>query len=265
MKKMPDDIDYLKINRQTWDQRTAVHIKSDFYDVNGFLQGNTSLREIELAEMPDVAGKKMLHLQCHFGLDSLSWTRKGALVTGVDISQDAIDKATELAQQTRLDAQFICDDIYHFGVSVAPQYDIVFVSYGAICWLPSITRWAELIAASLKPGGLFYMVEFHPVIDLMYNFSYFHRDDPDIETMGTYTDGGDAISTAMATWSHPLADVINALIQAGLTLQGMKEFPFSPYRCFDNLEEKEPGRYYWLKEGHPVPLVYSVTATRNKQ
>lgn len=256
--------DYLTINREGWDERTGVHIGSVFYDVEGFLKGRTSLKEIELAGLKDVAGKRLLHLQCHFGLDTLSWARMGTEVTGIDLSPAAIDKARELAQQADIEAEFICDDVYSFGEAAKPAFDIVFTSYGVLCWLPDINRWANTIAASLKPGGTFYMAEFHPVLDLLSGDSYFYRAEPYLESEGTYTDGGDSISNRFATWSHPLGNVVNALVAAGIEIDQLNEFPFSPYNCFENMEEREPGRFYMSHNEQDVPLVYSIHGRKSK-
>jgi 2-polyprenyl-3-methyl-5-hydroxy-6-metoxy-1,4-benzoquinol methylase len=150
------------MNRAGWDQRANAHFGSSFYDVEGFVAGQTSLREIELAELENVSGKALLHLQCHFGLDTLSWVRKGASCTGVDISPVAIEKGRQLAARTGLEAKLVCSDVYSFRSGRSEPYDIVFTSYGAVCWLPDLHRWADIVASSLAVGGVFYMVEFHP-------------------------------------------------------------------------------------------------------
>jgi SAM-dependent methyltransferase len=252
------DADYFEMNRAGWDQRARAHIESEFYDVAGFLAGNTSLREIELAELSDVRGRKLLHLQCHFGLDTLSWARRGAICTGVDISPVAIRQARELAQRTKLDAEFVCSDVYGFNRGSARLYDIVFTSYGAICWLPDLDKWAEVVASNLAIGGVFYMVEFHPIHDLLAGYSYFTPAEPDVEEEGTYTENGADTVTKLATWAHPLSSVINALTAAGIRVERLKEFPFSPYNCFEGMVEREPGRYYLTHRGHDVPMVYSL-------
>lgn len=256
-------VDYLEVNRQSWDQRTGTHVASKFYDIAGFLEGKTSLREIELVEMPDVPGKTLLHLQCHFGLDTLSWARRGAIVTGVDLSPVAINKAKELNEKAGLNASFVCSDVYEFGDKKTERYDMVFTSYGAICWLPDLGKWAKTISNCLKPGGRFYMVEFHPVYDLFAGYSYFHNCDADIETDGTYTENCDGTKTTTATWAHPISDVVNALLNEGVRIDQLNEFPFSPYDCFDGMEEKQPGRFYIESSGQDVPLVYSILATKH--
>lgn len=254
--------EYFEMNRAGWDQRARAHFVSKFYDVDGFVSGGLSLREIELVELGDVSGRRLLHLQCHFGLDTLSWARRGACCTGVDISPVAIEKARELAALTQLDAEFVCTDVYSYARSNPEPYEIVFTSYGAICWLPDLGRWAEIVAANLAPGGTFYMVEFHPIYDLLAGYPYFTQADPSVEEEGTYTENGADVVTKLAIWGHPISSVINALIGVGIGIERVSEFPFSPYDCFDGLVQREPGRFYLSHRGNDVPLVYSLTGRK---
>lgn len=258
-------MDYFTINQKAWDKRTAVHVTSEMYDVEGFIAGASSLKEIELAELPDVEGKRLLHLQCHFGLDTLSWARKGAMVTGVDISPVAIDQANRLKEQLHLEAEFICSELYEFGKYVKPEYDIVFVSYGALCWLPDVSKWAEIVSKSLKPGGQLILVEFHPVHDVISGYSYFHSEEPDVEEEGTYTENCQGEQSLTVTWAHSLSEIINAIINAGIKIEHMNEFSFSPYNCFEGLEEKQKGQFYFSYKNHPIPLVYSIKGTKQAE
>ena len=252
------DTDYFEMNRMGWDQRVKAHFESSFYDVEGFLAGQTSLREIELAELSEVSGKRLLHLQCHFGLDTLSWVRKGAICTGVDISSMAIQQARELMGRAKLNAEFVCSDVYGFEPNEVGSFDIVYTSYGAVCWMPDLNRWAEVISSNLAVGGTFYMVEFHPIYDLLAGYSYFTTEVPDVEEEGTYTENGADVVAKLATWAHPLSSVINALIGAGIQVERVNEFSFSPYNCFDDMVEREPGRFYLSHRGNDVPIVYSL-------
>lgn len=255
-------MNHLDINKNTWDKRVDIHLKSKFYDVSGFIRGKTSLNQIELREVGSVKGKSLLHLQCHFGQDSLSWSRLGARVTGVDFSSKAIGFASELAQKTGLNAQFICSDIYEYSDKDDTQYDIVFTSYGVLCWLPNIEKWAQLIADKLKPGGFFYIVEFHPFFDSISGYSYFHNSEPDIEEEGTYTENDTGEKSTVITWAHPLSEVINALIRAGLQIEQFNEYPYSPYNCFENMIEKEKGHFVLDNDKRSIPLVYSIKARK---
>ncbi|MGB0894326.1 MAG: class I SAM-dependent methyltransferase [Parashewanella sp.] len=256
-------MDYLQINRDTWNKRTAVHVKSDFYDVDGFLGGRNVLNPIELSEIGDVTDKSLLHLQCHFGLDTLSWARLGAQVTGVDLSDSAIKAARDLQQKSNiLNAEFICSDVYQFGENSKTEFDIVFTSYGVICWLPCLDKWAQVIANSLKSGGMFYIAEFHPVYDIVSGYSYFSSDEPDIEEEQTYTENSGTETSKVVLWPHPISEVLNALIKAGIRINSFNEYPYSPYNCFDGLEEKEQGKFYLKHNDQNVPLIYSIKGTK---
>jgi len=255
-------MDYFELNRESWNQRAKVHFDSSFYDVDGFMAGTTSLREIELAELTEVSGRKLLHLQCHFGLDTLSWARLGAHCTGVDISPVAIDKARQLNEAAGLNAEFVCTDVYSYCREQADPFDIVFTSYGTICWLPDLDRWAQLVSSNLAVGGTFYMAEFHPAYDLFSGYSYFDKREPDVEEESTYTENSGDLKVTMAVWSHPLGKVLNALVNAGIAIQRVNEFPYSPYPCFEGMTEREPGRYYIEHKGQDIPLVYSITGQK---
>ena len=159
-----DNIDYFNINKSLWNGKTAIHVKSDFYDVESFKKGKSSLNFIELEALGDVKGKSILHLQCHFGLDTLSWARLGANVTGVDFSDKAIDYARSLNSELGLNAKFILSNVYDLKNNLDEKFDIVFTSYGTIGRLPDLNRWADVVSHFLKPGGTFFMVEFRNVV-----------------------------------------------------------------------------------------------------
>ncbi|WP_299810909.1 bifunctional 2-polyprenyl-6-hydroxyphenol methylase/3-demethylubiquinol 3-O-methyltransferase UbiG [uncultured Shewanella sp.] len=265
-------MDYLSVNQQGWDRRVQTHVTSEFYDVAGFLKGKSSLQEIELAAL-NVMGKSLLHLQCHFGLDTLSWARMGADVTGVDLSPAAITQAKSLTEQAGLKADFICSDVYSVPETVTTEFDLVFTSYGAIVWLPDLDKWAQIIASKLVAGGQFYMVEFHPAQAVFEGYSYFHQDAPDVEDEVTYTENASDDTNTFMSWSHSLSDVINALIKAGLEINSFDEFPFSPYDCFEGLSEETLAvelpqgvelrkRYFVEQQGQRLPLTYAISATK---
>ena len=255
-------MDYININKEAWNKRTKVHVDSKFYDVDAFKSGKSSLNNIELEQLGSVAGKSLLHLQCHFGQDTLSWARLGAKVTGVDLSTEAIEQANKLKSELALDAKFIADDIYNFGEHNQEQFDIVYTSYGVLCWLPDLTRWAQLIADSLTIGGELHLVEFHPFNDLLSGYSYFPQGDPDVEDEGTYTENCDGETSTVVTWPHSISEVINALISAGLNIELFNEHRYSPYDCFEGLEYV-PERGFEMKcKAQQVPLVYSIKARK---
>ncbi len=265
---MTPEQNYLEINRQSWNNRVATHLKSDFYDLPNFIKGATSLNPIELALLPDLKGKTVLHLQCHFGQDSISMSRLGAAVTGVDLSDKAIESAVQLAAETGADAKFICCDIYDLPAHLEAQFDLVFTSYGTIGWLPDLDKWAEIISRYLKPGGQFVFVEFHPVVWMFddafekVGYNYF-KAGPIVETeTGTYADKAADIVQTSVSWNHGLGEVLSSLIGAGLQMAHFQEYDYSPYNCFQKTVEVAPRKYRIAHLDNNIPMVYSVVATK---
>lgn len=259
---------YTETNKDAWNKRTAIHIDSSFYDVPGFKEGKSSLNETELRLLGDVCGKSILHLQCHFGLDSLSLARMGATVTGMDLSDKAIDKARELNDVLGLDATFVCCDIYELPQQLQGQFDIIFTSYGVIGWLPDLQRWGKIIDHFLKPGGQFVMAEFHPVM-WMFNhdftgiqYSYFNREAIVDDTTGTYTDRQAPITYQEISWNHSLEEVFSALLQHNMMITGFREYDFSHYNCFADMQETTPHTYQIRTHAGLLPVMYSVTAIK---
>ena len=156
----------LQVNRTNWDERTPVHAASESYDVEGFKAGRITLHDVERGEMGDVSGKTLLHLQCHFGLDTMSWARLGAKATGVDFSDAAIDLARSLNSELDLDVRFIRSNVYDLPDVLDEQFDIVFTSVGVLCWLPDLDKWASVVSHHLKPGGMFYILDGHPLMNV---------------------------------------------------------------------------------------------------
>lgn len=260
---------YFKGNQKYWNELTPVHERAAFYDVAGFKAGKSHLKSIELAEVGDVKGKSLLHLQCHFGLDTLSWARMGAEVTGADFSEKAIELARSLSNETGLKAHFILSNIYDLPELLKEQFDIVFTSYGILAWLPDLEAWAKIIAGFLKPGGFFYIVEGHPlslvfddskdISELKVTNSYFHKPEPDKwEGEPSYTDKNAIISNPSYQWTHQISDVINAIISVGLDIEFIHEFPLAAYQQYPFLE-KSPDGWYRL-EGNKLPLTFSLKA-----
>ena len=255
-------------NRALWDELLPIHLASAFYDVDGFKQGRTSLRHIELEELGDVAGKSLLHLQCHFGLDTLSWARLGATVTGVDLSPRSIDTARILAEQTGTDATFHCAGVYDADQVVDSAFDIVFTSYGALQWLPDIRRWAEVVSHLVNAGGTFYIVEFHPVIQVFGNSeapelddSYFWRPEPvEWVSEGTYAQPGAKVSNRSYQWHHPLGDIVSALVDAGMTIEFLHEHPAVHEALRTWMVQDETG--LWRAPHDALPVLFSLRAHR---
>lgn len=265
---MENQPDYININKQTWNEKTDVHIASEFYDMESFLHGKSTLNDIELPLLGAISGKKILHLQCHFGQDTLSLARMGAQVTGIDLSDKAIERAREFAAKLNLDATFICCDIYDAPNHSDETFDIVFTSYGTIGWLPDLEKWANVIAHFLKPGGRFIMADFHPVVWMFDDnfktvfYNYFNVE-PIIEsTSGTYADKEAEITTKTISWNHPISEILNALLQSGLELNAFNEYDYSPYNCFNETVEVEKGKFRIKHFDNKIPMVYSIVATK---
>jgi len=265
MKELPD---YIVKNKHSWNERTGYHIKSDFYDNESFLKGRSSLNETELSLLGDISGKKILHLQCHFGQDTISLARMGAKVTGVDFSEKAIDEAKKFAAQTGTDTTFICCDIYDLPEYSNETFDIVFTSYGTIGWLPDLERWAKIIEKFLVPNGIFIFVEFHPVIWMFddafekVQYNYFNQQ-PIIETTeNTYADKQAMIKTETVSWNHSLSEVISNLLSNNLELEYFTELDYSPYNCFNETVEVEPGKFRIKHLGNNIPMLYAIKARK---
>lgn len=261
--------DYIKTNKTLWNKKTAIHINSNFYDNDNFLKGKSSLKKIELALLGDVRHKKILHLQCHFGQDTLSLARMGAEVVGVDLSDAAIQHAESFAKQLDLEHQsrFICCDVNELDQHLEEQFDIIFTSYGTIGWLPTLDKWGQLVAHFLKPHGQFVFIEFHPVLWMLndefkqlaypyFNTKIFHE-----EYTTSYTDGRSHEPLMGYSWNHPLSEVFSVLIKNNLTIRSFQEYDYSPYKCFPNIIKNEEGYQVKGLEGK-LPMVYSIVAKK---
>ncbi|QBO58680.1 class I SAM-dependent methyltransferase [Chryseobacterium salivictor] len=259
---------YLDINRKLWNAKVETHLKSDFYFVDEFLKGRTSLNSIELDLLGDVKDKNILHLQCHFGQDSISLSRLGAKVTGIDLSDKSIEAAKKLAQQCETDTQFLVSDVYDLPNVLHQKFDILYATYGTIGWLPDLQKWAEVIAHFLKPGGQLIFVEFHPVVwmyDDDFTFvkhSYFNNEQIIETNQGTYADPRADLMNEEVSWNHSLSEVFTNLSGEDLLLQNFQEYNWSPYPCFRHIEEVEKGKYQIPQFGNRVPLVYSLVAEK---
>lgn len=262
--------DWRAANRAMWDERVPIHVASPFYDVDGFRAGADALRPFEVEEMGDVAGRTLVHLQCHFGLDTLSWARHGATVTGLDFSEPAVAAAGALAADIGVDAEFVAADVYDAVEALrGRRFDVVYTGLGALNWLPDIGRWADVVTALLRPGGRCYLAEFHPVVAAMddhepiMRFDYFATEPQVWEEPGTYADvAAPTVHNRSVEWVHPVGEVVTALVERGLVLRFLHEHPFSLWPRFPWLEPREH-RTWWVPAGRPtMPLIYSLAADR---
>jgi SAM-dependent methyltransferase len=256
-----------ELNRAWWDERVPLHVASDFYDVEGFKAGASKLRDFELEDVGDVSGRSLVHLQCHFGLDTLSWARQGARVTGLDFSEPAVEAAGALARELDLAAEFVCADVYDAPAALGGRrFEIVYTGLGALNWLPDIRRWAEVVARLVAPGGFLYLSEFHPFSyvfaddDLTVEYDYFRREPLMFEDPGTYADlGATTASNRTEEWQHQLGQVVTAIVDAGLTVELLREHEYTLFPQWPFLEARDG--VYRLPAGQPrLPLMYSLRA-----
>lgn len=256
-------------NRRWWDERVPIHIASTFYDVEGFRKGRSTLESFEVAEMPDVSGRSLLHLQCHFGLDTLSWARRGALVTGLDFSSKAIAAACDLASSVALEATFVSGSLYDAPELVHRQFDVVYTGKGALTWLPDLDRWAKVVADLLAPGGSLYLVDFHPFVDvfsyqeLRVEAPYFRRGEEivDEDRHGSYAQlDASTVHNHTVQWSHTMGDIVSAIADHGLRIRFLHEFDYTLFPRWPWLETGPDGDYRLPSKVPPLPLLFSIRA-----
>lgn len=269
----------IKANRENWDDRVPVHLEDtgEFYDIAGFLAGKTTLKPVELTALGATKGKSLLHLMCHIGLDTLSWAREGAHVTGIDFSEKAIAAAKELAAQTELDATFMQSDVYDLPSNLSGQFDIVFASYGVLCWLPDLTDFIAVAAHFLKPGGRFCLIDGHPLLDVFeYNpgkkrlevaWTYFQGEEPErCDVRTSYTNRSRTLQhTTTYQWGHDLGSVVEAVLQNHLQLTSLKEYPFCFYQRYPDMDKDAQGYWHFAETALEIPMLFSLTAVKPLQ
>jgi SAM-dependent methyltransferase len=265
---------YLKANQEAWNTWTPFHVGSKFYDVEGFKAGEKTLDPIVLAGPGNVTDRSLLHLQCHFGMDTLSWARRGAAVTGIDFSEEAIKAARTLAAELGIQATFIQSNLYDLPQNLTGQFDVVFTSHGVLGWLPDLGRWAQVIAHFLKPGGSFYIVEVHPIallfderrkdVELRLAYPYFQGHEPlREEEQGSYAVPDAPIRSVTYVWIHPLAEIIGSLLRAGLRITSFEEYPFVAWAMFPWMVRRAE-RFWQLPSGREsIPLMFSLKAMKD--
>jgi len=266
--------EHLLTNQRWWDEVTPVHAASAFYDVDSFRTGKSALLPVERREVGDVRGKTLLHLQCHFGLDTLSWAREGATVTGIDFSQPAIETAQRLAADCGVEARFLQTNLYDLEKVLDGEFDIVFTSYGVLAWLPDVREWARIATRYVKPGGTFYIVEGHPLLSAV-------EDDSTVENMrlsGHYFEGAEpdrwdddkdyadldyhVQSRETFEWSHSLGEIVTALIDAGLEIEFLHEHPFLAWARLPSMTRGDDGYYRLPGDDGRYPFMFSLRAKK---
>jgi SAM-dependent methyltransferase len=264
-------VDHVTGNQRLWDVRIRAHLEAGLYPIEEFRRTGSTLSALEVDELGDVYGRSLLHLQCNGGLDTLSWARRGARVTGVDFSAVGIDTARSLAAELGIDARFILSDVYATADVCDDTFDIVFTSGGVLWWLPDLARWAQVIAALLRPGGAFYIAELHPFAmtlaeedgRIVVKHDYFSGDAPLVfESSGTYYEAGPDFATEPMQevgWIHSLAEVVTALLGAGLVIDFLHEHPFTIFRMLPSFTKCEDGTWR-PATGPQLPLLFSLRA-----
>jgi 2-polyprenyl-3-methyl-5-hydroxy-6-metoxy-1,4-benzoquinol methylase len=268
---------YFDANKELWDEFAKLHYEteSDNYSIKSFLDGQTTLKPYELKEMGEVKGKTLLHLQCHFGLDTLSWAREGAIVTGIDISSEGIRLAKLLAKQAKIESNFIESNLYDLPKVLSEKFDIVYTSIGVLVWLDDLKEWGKIIADFLKPGGFFYIAEIHPfsmvfdnetenIQDLQVYFDYFHDPKPlEFVVDGSYASEEKKMEPKKEyEWAHSMSDVINSLIQAGLRIEFLNEYPYTVWEQFPFTERGSDGYYRLKNQKAEIPLLFTLKAVK---
>jgi len=264
----------LRSNLVYWDACVPAHVESEFYDLEGFKRGRCTLQTVEVQEVGDVRGKSLLPLQCPFGMDTLSWARRGASVTGVDFSLPAIETARALASELGLEARFVHSPLFDLPARLDGEFDVVFTSGGVLCWLPDLRRWAEVIAPFLRPGGVVYVRDFHPTAGMfdderddaqaVLRYRYFPSPEPErFEVEGSYAASGDGgLRGTLYEWSHSLGEIVSCIAAVGLRIEFLHEFNACSYRSHPFLERCEDG--LWRHPTHPggLPLMFSLRAVK---
>ena len=265
---MSKENEFFKVNKATWNEKVKIHSESAMYDMASFKLGKSSLMPYELEALGDVKGKSILHLQCHFGQDTLSLSRMGAKCVGVDLSDEGIKLAQKLNEELSLDADFFCCNVLNTSNHIKDTFDIVFTSYGVIGWLPDLKPWGMMIGERLKKGGVFFMAEFHPIA-WMFDYlegkpilKYGYMQDQVIyeEYEGTYANKESKMTSKEYGWNHGLSEVVNALTEAGLHIEYLKEFDESPYDVFPDLTKTKSGMY--VSKDRLFPLIFTIKATK---
>jgi SAM-dependent methyltransferase len=275
---------YTESNRRLWDEWTRVHEGSDFYDLESFKAGTEKrhvfdaapgvrVRDYEVEEVGEVAAKDLLHLQCHFGIDTLSWARLGARVTGIDFSEAAIRLAQALTAELELDARFVTSSVQDLSENLSGDFDIVYTSRGAIWWLGDLNIWSRTVDHFLRPGGVFYITEFHPILQTLddsadirearIRYPYFPKREPQsFPVSGSYADHTAKIEAEVEYgWQHSMAEIVTAIASSGLRIEFLHEFEWVDHQYSPLLEESEDGRWR-LPDGAELPLMFSLRARK---
>jgi SAM-dependent methyltransferase len=255
----------VEANRRMWDERVGIHVGSEFYDVAGWKAGrrNHLVAPFEEDEIGDVGGARLCHLQCHFGMDTLTFARHGAAVVGVDFSGEAVAAARALAADIGVEATFVQSTVEDARAHLEGDFDIVYTSWGALVWLPDLVAWARTIASLLRPGGFVYVADQHPLTHTLVEpvTGYFRDGAVRDDSSGTYTDpAAPTVNNEAYEWLHPMGEIVTVLADAGLRIDLLHEHPLLVWQHTPEMVQGDDGM--WRLPGDPIPLSFSLRASR---
>jgi SAM-dependent methyltransferase len=261
----------LEANRRNWDSRVDIHVNSRFYDVEGELLGAPGPAAREVESLGDLKGKTLVHLQCHFGIDTLRLARAGAFVTGIDFSPTAIEEAISLAGRAGLSdrSTFACANVYDASrVLLGQRFDVVYVSLGSLCWLPDIAAWGASVAELLAPGGTLYIHDVHPLSSCLDDegervaYGYFEESTTPLifDDNSTYTDGGEISATRTYEWNHSIGEIVTSLLARDLMLDSLVEHDWTLFQQFPWLTPAPEGVFTVPTDRPRIPLSFTLVA-----
>lgn len=268
---------FKEANRSNWDDRVPIHVASDEYGFVAFVDDPSHISSVvafDAATLGDVTGKRLLHLQCHFGKDTLSWARLGADVTGIDFSERAITEARRLSRRSGVPGRFILSELYESPGVLQERFDIVYTGVGAITWLPDIAGWARVVAGFLEPGGILYIREGHPVLwglewseaddTLELRYPYFEAEEPvEFVEDTTYAGEGTLLHPTQYEWNHGIGEIVTAVLDAGLEVRALREHRSLEWQGLPNMTMGDDGR--WRLPAHQAdlaPLMFTLVAAK---
>ena len=267
--------EHREANRTNWDDRVPAHLASESYGVEDFIAGTRNLTQavdFDRAHLGDVRGRSLLHVQCHIGLDTLSWARLGASVTGVDFSERSIEAARDISRRSGVPGRFVLADVHEAPEVLAETFDIVYASEGVLCWLPSVAAWARVVRRFTRPGGTFYIRDGHPLahtLDLQRSDGQLVMVDPYFEgeairydEPGTYIGASVEIDqTVTYQWNHSLGEIVSALVDEGFRIQSLREYPFSGYQAQPGMVQGDDGWWRLPDRTRRLPMLFGLKAT----
>lgn len=265
-------------NQANWDQRTPIHLASAFYGVDGSREPDSWFAEYEWTDLGELRGVDLLHLQCHLGVETIALARRGARVVGLDISAESVVQARSVARQHDVDVEYVQGNVYDaLDVLGGRDFDRIYTGKGALCYLPDLSVWADIVARLMRPGGSFYVVEFHPLLYslgvvpppdggqelLLRNDFLSGRGAERRDATYTYTDGPALADARVAyEWRHEIADVVNALVGAGLRIERLRESEKLPWPRWSGMVRDEYGWYRLPDDSPRIPLLYALSARK---